>query len=571
MRVSILSAHSGLFVALLTLFFVASCDPTGNGGSENGSNNSKDTPSYRPASTAAVEVVEAPETGINLGWGYNTFDAIPVPTICVEFSEGSEPAQSRYMTMHEVSDSYEVMQHMGMSAEASVKFIGVEASGKAAFAKDTNITGFSSTFVLNATVDNGVRYTTPPRAREGTTLSGIRLNKEALALARKRDLDEFKHLCGNSFVSAVYSGAKLTAVLTMAASSHTEQERISAEMSGSGWGAKFKASYEEDKKSGSTSESMDLSIFQTGGRGDEIPASRDDLMEKLKTLSALAYDAPKDFRIAVMPYEQLSNWPAKSITGDEHEFTQIASYWGSYNSLYDEIQQVLDKPTGYLTAKIKDDGCFAITKLDKETDAIARLEQAQDEVLVGLKELTAFAQKCSDLEQDCKFPEEEFRSQYVYRVLLPIPEPKPPEPAGITPVKAISRYHIGDSAKRRCNMAADDPGCLSNGEIHEWRKSIGMDFLHVDRNIDLIALAKQVKEPLTALKADGEDTLLWRECVIPDKPTERYLDFRLESRKRAKVQAGKNVMFKAPKYVLWVNPIYTDKVAEIINSSSDES
>ncbi len=526
---------------------------------------------YRPPVLAQTEVVEVPETGIDLGWGYNTFDAEPVRNICVQFMEKSEPAQTRYMTMHEVSDSYELMQKMGMSAEASVKTIGVEVSGKAAFAKEANVSSFASTFVLNALVENGVRYAGPHRASDGRGMEEIRLTREALAMIMKpgTGTDEFQHLCGNGFVSAVYGGAKLTAVLTQKSSSHAAQEKLAAEMTGSGWGAKFKAKLEKSVKSKNESSAFDLSIFQTGGRGDEIPATEADLLNKLKALPALAYDAPKDFRIAVTPYESLSNWPAKSLTGDENEFEQIASYWGSYNSLYSEFQQVLDEPEKYQVATIDEKGCTSLTELGP-TD-IDRLQRAQDEVLAGLQTLVRFAGHCSELEEECSFDESQFRSQYAYRVLLPVPKPPDTDKkqnaaknnkAATTSsaVAIVSEYHLIDPVKRRCEIAPDDPGCMSNAEIGQWSARIGMDF----RTLKTAAPDfKALKASLFEAENEPPAIAAQRSCeAVAGKPETAVTIDNLILETRTDVDAdGKDAVRLQ---TLWFHPALGTRVDEIL-------
>jgi hypothetical protein len=461
--------------------------------------------SYRPPPTASIEIVEVPDTGIRLGWGWNSVDHEPVPNICVQFVEGNEPAQTRYMSMSEVSDSYELMDSFGMSAAASVKTIGYSVSGKAKFAKDLDITGFSSNFVLNATVENGVRFAAPVPsnintgtadaasiAERGGRQAEVRLTPEALKLAGKHDSSEFRHLCGDSFVSAVYSGAKLTGVITIETKSREEKKSFSAELAGAGWGARLSANMDRSKGSKNENRKMDVSIFQTGGRGDEIPVTSADLLEKLKRLSSIAAEAPKDFHMAVMPYETLSNWPAASLMVEENEYDQLASYWGSYNTLYDEIQHALDHPERFSVATMTA-GCVKIgASRHLSAQQLERLERVQDEVLDALLRLQRFAQYCATSESGCEFPEGQFRSPYAYRTQLPLSLESSAElmrlieleRVGLAPrakhewrvlIDELVTAHISEPAKRRCNLAKDNPGCLSNAEIRGWRDKIGMD------------------------------------------------------------------------------------------------
>lgn len=474
--------------------------------------------SYRPPPQASTEILEVPETGINLGWGWNSVSSEPVPSVCVEFVEASEPAQTRQMTMSEVSDNHDLMQSMGMSAEASVKTIGVEVNGKAKFAKDMHVSRFASNFVMNATVENGVRYAAPlpepsrnsaqPLAPVGVPSGEIRLTPAALALARQADPGEFLHRCGHGFVSAVYSGAKLTAVITVDTNSRQEHQKVSAELSGSGWGANFKGAMNSGLKVGSSTKSLQVSVFQVGGRGDSIPLTTTDVMAKLETLSATAFDAPKDFHMAVAPYESLANWPAKTLEVDASEYQQVVSLWGAYNALYGDVQQVLDAPDKFVGAKLDmASGCLAMvpvssavtttvsytrmvdvpvlrqtvsipiltttstTTVSVDAEQIARLERVQDDVQDALSRLRYFAQSCSANDEGCVFPETAFRSTYAYRVQLPVEVGQADQQ---TSPEDILQTQVAGPAKRRCLRDPDDPGCQSNAQIADWRAKLGM-------------------------------------------------------------------------------------------------
>jgi hypothetical protein len=105
--------------------------------------------------------VNYPESGVDLGWCWDTEEGVPRPSVCVEFSIAEDKGQTKYMTITEVTDSNELMQSMNMSAAASVKTVAYKASGKASFAMNTRINSFSSNFVLNVSIDNGVRYAAP--------------------------------------------------------------------------------------------------------------------------------------------------------------------------------------------------------------------------------------------------------------------------------------------------------------------------------------------------------------------------------------------------------------------------
>lgn len=529
--------------ALILLTGLSACDrpPTPVNGAAGGGDDRDGGLAVQPDVDNATEIVEAPATGVALGWGWNRGDSEPIPTICVEFVPGEEPAQSRYMTMQEVNDSYELMQSLGMSAEASVKTIGFEASGKAQFAKSQNVTSARSTFVLNAVVENGVRYAAPvPEggAKEGGfqplvgprggSRGAIRLTPEALRLARMSDPAEFQRHCGSDFVSAIYGGAKLTGVISFASTSKTQKESFSSKMSGSGWGARFETEVKGSKTSGSSSERMDVSIFMTGGQGDAIPASKEDLLAKLQTISLDAYTAPKDFNIAITPYEVLSNWPGRRVPDRQGEFEELASYWGAYNTLYDEFQRVLDNPERYmapspqdrlvcdsslcedrrrqldqalvayrkaiasaamLSDKGKTDLKTAVDNVEKQRKAVQQcvnsqigtalaqnpvdlgvLRRAQDEILASLKRMEGEARECVDKSDTCLFDARTYRSPYAFRIQLPVPLD-----AGVSSLQDLLAYRLGQIAKNRCALSSNNPGCLSNAQIEAWGRKIGLE------------------------------------------------------------------------------------------------
>lgn len=576
--------RSLFFLLIALLILVAACAPQPN--SLDGRHQAQSQKSGVELASFdevdAIEIIESPATGVALGWGWNRGDSEPIPTICVEFVPGEEPAQTRYMTMSEVSDSYTLMKSLGVSAEASVKAIGYEAGGKASFAKSTNLSSQRSTFILNAVVQNGVRYAAPvpdsnekeieyqaPVNERGGTRGSIRLTPKALQLANRRDgLGAFKRQCGSAFVSAIYGGAKLTAALSFVSKSLEEKSALSAEMSGSGWGARFKTKVRGGETSASSSNRMDISIFMSGGKGDAIPADQDDLLNKLETISDDAYAAPKDFQIAVTPYEVLANWPGKLLPDQESEFEELASYWGSYNTLYDEMQEILDNPHDYYSVSVDEAGCPVVPQCTAETrayetsvetlnqmqqnleaikgwsaqiaaiekplilarneasaalkrcqnrhnltsteqagDKLASLKRAQDEVLAALRAMQEEARECSDRSDKCSFNANHYRSPYAFRIQLPVPVS-----AALTSADEIVDFLVGRPAKHRCEFSPADPGCLANSEIDQWQSRLGFSSVHKSVQPDVYAKYAQLTAS-KAEKASDADSIMVSECT----------------------------------------------------------
>ena len=83
----------------------------------------------------------------------------------MEFTPDKFDAQTTTLNFKEINDSFELMESMNISAEVSVKTVGYKAEGKAKFAKDVKVSGFSSTFVIEAEVQNGAEFAAPTPKR----------------------------------------------------------------------------------------------------------------------------------------------------------------------------------------------------------------------------------------------------------------------------------------------------------------------------------------------------------------------------------------------------------------------
>jgi hypothetical protein len=480
--------------------------------------------------------VNYPETGVDVGWGWDSDQGAPQPNVCIEYSVEEDQGQTKYMTMTEVSDTRELMQSMNISAAASVKTIAYSASGSAQFAKNTKINSFSSNFVLNVSVDNGVRYATPllpgnrgeikdPETRKILPDAGsIRLTAEALRLAKKRDLTAFMNLCGDSYVAALYGGARLTAVITVATSSKKERETASASFSGSGWGANVKASAKGESVGEINSASVTMRFYQSGGRKDKIPATKVDLIAKLDTLTTEASDYPAYYRLTLMPYTTLANWPDKEIPLDLSEQEQLAEYWAGYNTLYEDLEYIFSHPEKFQSLD-KAGQLVPLSGSVQSDQRIKKLKQLQDQVQAVLSRLQEDALRCSVPEQQCDFSEGLYLPPYAYRIQMPLPvaiteankqcpcsdvEPKGEKDKNIA---RLVDYYVRTPVKRRCLNNPVEQGCLSNAEIDRWERRAGKQLVALpDSNVAnrlFELITKQVGEEYDWLDVIEQPPYAW--------------------------------------------------------------
>ena len=469
----------------------------------------------------AAVLVEAPETGVGLGWGWNTFQAEPIPTVCIEFVPAASDAQTTTLDFQEVNDTFELMESMNVSAEVSVKTIGYEGAGQASFAKQVNVTGTSSTFLISAAVQNGATFAAPAPLRRGRDdssvagASGVRLTRAAAALARKKP-EEFKDVCGNGFISATMGGARLNTVVSIKTTTRSEKETVKAAVSGKGWGVKVEAAMGSDTQSGTSNFTREISFYQAGGREQELPVDSTAILARVQELAKQAAAAEKLFQIAVTPYAILENWPREDdLTGEEVEFDQLASLWGAYNSLYDELQQALDDPAGHVipVADCTGAACATtFTRLSADATAVRVVEDLQDEVLAALDTLEVAAETCVASEEACAFNESSVRPPYAIRANAPVspclllPEPDDanatcdPTTATVDAnhLDAYTQLAIRDVAKSRCRFGSLTPGCINNATIRAWADRVGMQSRALPTAADLAAVRAAL--PGTALK-----------------------------------------------------------------------
>ena len=487
-----------------------------------------------------------PESGAHLGWGWNSLEEQAVPSVCVEFTIAESSGQTKYMTMHEASDSYEVMNSMDMSASMSVKAIGYKASGKAEFAKTSKVTGFNSTFVLKASIVNSARYAAPIGGGGAKAAfdpddhipdSGeIRLTPEALRLAKGRDLTAFYNRCGHAFVSAIHGGATLYSIITISASSRADQESISAKMKGGGFGVEVESNFKNVTDSKGNKKSVSMRFFQEGGRGDTIPTTQDDLKAKLDELARLAADAPKEFSLTLTPYTALANWPDRPIDLNLSEYDQLASYWGSYNTLYEEMQLALDNPSDFHLYSQAD------TSFGDDPTAVKQLKRDQDEVQAILISLRDDAARCSEPDTVCQFDQSRYPNPYAYRIRLPIPGPKQSSDNSVDGKLELIDYQVRDPSQRRCDISPVNDGCLSNSQIDHWYERVGKAVMHVDDKqvLDtLVSKHPEIKSATDPTKTIWYDAELDTPLVWYDKADEQELKALIASLAAAEVPGTK--------------------------------
>lgn len=434
-------------------------------------------------------MVEAPQTGVNLGWGWSADRDQAIPTRCVEFDTLKDPAQETRVSVQEVRDSQELASAMDISAAVQVKTVGFEGSGKAKFAQDTQISSFSTTLVIKAEVRNGAEYAAPKAALKGHAGPAVVLTEDAAALAR-RNLDVFRATCGEGFVSARMTGAEAFAVIDFQTRTARQRETAETSASGSGWGVKVDGAFSAANSSDSTAGKSSISFYQAGGSGKDLPQDADAIKSRIKDLAKDAVSAGKTYALQITPYQVLENFPrGVELTADAGETDEIAQSWGLYRTVYDDIGTVFATPADFelpvaicsTDAKTVSDCTVEFKPVSSkkigdgvDVSTLDMLGALQDIALVSLDRIELGAQQCLAADASCNFDPATLRSSYAARAGLPLPT----KWLGDTATDQDKRdaqlaFQLRDAARGRCAISSLAQGCISNAEIAGWAARTG--------------------------------------------------------------------------------------------------
>lgn len=314
----------------------------------------------------------APDGGVELGWGWDLIKGQTIPNRCVRFAPVRETGQTSTMTMTEVSDQSEIMDQLDVSATASIKSIGGSASAQASFAKNSKTSATETTLLLKATVQNGVLFAGPeapgcPARRafpqipenfaksQDTTSNPSACQSEGESeelvdnisftnFAQGLEPNEFHKMCGDAYVSRIYSGAELLATIGISTTETEDQTSTAASVKAGFGGGQVGAEAKSDGKAKRESANLSIHFVQVGGGGGLMPISREGLSGKLQSLTIEAARDPTFIGIEVTSYRSLKNGfqersvPEREISAD--------TYWFLL-SLEQEISDILATPQAY--------------------------------------------------------------------------------------------------------------------------------------------------------------------------------------------------------------------------------
>lgn len=393
---------------------------------------------YLPSAALAqlgnpVRVVDyPPDHPVRLGYGWN--DSLGRPTLrsCLSATaEAQDDAgQTKDMHMKQVEDRDSLMRALEISTEVRARAIAATVTAKANFAKQVKIEGQSINLSLYARVRNPTRFVVPGKSSDrlrypaGRGLFGEQLARQvpdvggiittggeaidlhpAMAKLATTNPQEFIKQCGTSFVSAVHSGAEVSAVFLFRSNSRSEQETLTVSLSGSGWGVHISGSLKDQTKKFSEKKQLEIHYHQSGGSGDPLPTSYDGLIAQVEDLPKLAAKDPKAYALTLHSYAILPSAPKSLTTAEIPPFEVVAKQYYRFQTVWDTIGGILAKDEAYILG-----GGF-------DTDS---LEGLQDQLREKVSALAALASTCIGDPTKCKVHDDLKTSDYTYLVQLPV-------------------------------------------------------------------------------------------------------------------------------------------------------
>jgi Ricin-type beta-trefoil lectin domain len=562
-------------------------------------------PAQGPSAPQRLAQTEGiPESGVELGWGWNTRTGSVVSNRCVEFAPVKATGQRATLSMREVSDKSDVMHSLGVSASVSVSAIfGAKGSAQAAFAKDSKVSSTSTSLLLRATVENGVIFTGPSqdpmkarRAFPAIAENGqpappsldwkkwqeeppkqahdeVVLTPWADALVRKQGVKAFLRHCGDAYVSAIYSGADLLAITTFTSTDKTQKEKITAALQAEYGVVQASASVEKSRESTLGSTNMQVSYMQIGGGSGILPTNRELLVTKLGGLAKEAAQDPKFHSMEVTPYDQLASWPADSIPPEDPEADEtISNYYWALTSLNDDIQSILDDFDNF--SPLTGLGFAELQALQDEVNTLradirlgARFERtgvpaqsfsfrSRQLAALNTEPRTSFS---ADWAKQRFLPKLEAsvpqRNVNLLRLNLPLPLSAARGSSERTAAQAVVEFYVGRQAKRICARDPRDSECLSNAQLSKLADDVRLNYpTPVAARTGTFRL-RNIRDGLCLTSPDGKSAsrLITAKCA-DDNPGQNFTlagtyqscNFHLEADKSLALTASSSGVLQRP-------------------------
>jgi hypothetical protein len=239
--------------------------------------------------------------------------------------------------------------------------------------------GASTHARLAASAPMGAGPATPGTKDLGSGGGYVQLTPDAEQMAAS-NLPRFRRVCGDFFVMAIKQGAEINGFVSITTTSREEQQKISAEVAGDGFGFSASGKFSHRMDQAASNSQLILKYNQSGGSGVTLATDKAQLIANVQNLSRAAAAAPYNYQIVVVSYDELYNWPQEN---DYHvplgPFKELSREYGKWATLRDDLDEVAARPDAYLlsrTGASLSELSVLRDKAAKKVDAIWRQAQA---------------------------------------------------------------------------------------------------------------------------------------------------------------------------------------------------
>lgn len=350
---------------------------------------------------AAAEMAPYPETGVQLGTGWQSTRMEKTHENCIVAKQVSDDAERRTQDFREFTDAASLMSSLSMSAKAKASWILGSASGGGSLARNYTMNMNALNIRVDVRINKGISYLAPGDGGPGQA-SAIQLRGDLVALAANQPV-EFRRRCGDAFVSSIQRQVGIQGVYAFQTRTQTERDKIRGHVSGSYGLFSGSASAKQILESMGREGRLTIQYTQLGGTGLQVATNEEQFRALVRDLGTVsAGSVPLEMGITY--YSELPNYP-QSESAVDPDIGLIADQYFRLETLHSAISEMRQDRYGYA---LYDDAEFR------------RLERLQDAVISDMGALKKELASCIRNNRDCVYPAGLSRDDYDVRAQLPI-------------------------------------------------------------------------------------------------------------------------------------------------------
>lgn len=282
---------------------------------------------------------EYPPSGADIGQGWNSFLNRPSANICIDGAVERLAGTSLNASLSAVANSADYFDSISGSAGGSYG----PFSGSGSYLNEKKFSSYDANVVMNAVVDMGGRFIKPTKG------NGVRLSEDALRLLAQKDgIDRFLQACGDSFVTSIRDGGRMSAILTISKINQARKEEIQAQAAGGFGGFNASANLKKTVQAAAEANNLKVLFDQIGGVFGGIPTNVDEMVAKFTQYKVDGKFAPRPYVLFTQNYRSLANWPnglENRVSPVDQEFFVLSYH--NFSDLGTDYDRAIKEPLAF--------------------------------------------------------------------------------------------------------------------------------------------------------------------------------------------------------------------------------